>query len=118
MPIRDTRMMVRALVQRWPIKHEYREAIIKRLVRIVADPNSSPREVTAAAKGLLAAEAQNQADEHKIVDVNIARRHAELDAIAADLGVELGVIEDASRKAADNAVGSQRTGEPGVVDGA
>lgn len=98
MPIRDTRMMARAIVQRWPIKNEDREAIIRRLVRIVADQNSSPREVTAAAKGILAAEKQNQDDEHKIVDVRIARRHDELAAIAAELGVEFGVIEDANRK--------------------
>lgn len=99
MPIRDTRMMSRALMQRWPIKPEYREAIIKRLVRVVADPNSSPREITAAARGLLAAEAQNQADEHKVVDVGIANRNAQLDAIASDLGIDLRVIEDVERKA-------------------
>jgi hypothetical protein len=118
MPIRDTRMMAKALEQRWPISDNARRAIIGRLLKIIADPQSSAREVTAASKAILSAEAQNQADEHKIVDVSIARRHAELDAIAADLGVEIGVIEDASRKAADNAIGTQRTGEPGVVDGA
>lgn len=105
-------MMAKALIQRWPIKDEYREAIIKRLVKIVADPSSSPREVTAAAKGLLSAEKQNQDDEHKVVDVRIQSRHAELDAIAADLGVDLGVVEDASRKAEGGTVGAQRIGGP------
>ncbi len=68
MAIRDTRMMARALQQRWPIKPEYREAIVRRLVQVVANPNSSPREVTAAAKALMAAEVQNQKDEHQRLD--------------------------------------------------
>jgi hypothetical protein len=52
-------MIAKAFEQRWPIKPEYREALIKRLMRIIADPTSSPREVTAASKALLAAETQN-----------------------------------------------------------
>lgn len=112
MPIRDTRMMARALEQRWPINDKVRKAIIGRLVQIVADPSSSPREVTAAAKGLLSAEKQNQDDEHKVVDVRIQSRHAELDAIAADLGVDLRVVEDASRKAEGGTDGTQRIGGP------
>ena len=68
MPIRDTRLDARALTQRWPIKTEYRDAIVKRLMRVIADPHSSPREVTAASKALMAAEAQNQKDEHQRLD--------------------------------------------------
>ena len=64
--IRDTRMMQKALEQRWPISPEYREGVIKRLMRIIADPASSPREVTAASKALMAAEQQNQSDEQHI----------------------------------------------------
>ena len=41
-------------------------------------------------------ESQNQKDEHKVLDVRVATRHDELDAIAADLGIEVGVIEDAA----------------------
>lgn len=52
-------MIAKALEQRWPIRPEYREALIKRLMRIIADPTSSPREVTAASKALLAADTQN-----------------------------------------------------------
>ena len=63
MGIRDTRMMAKAMTQRWDMKPEYKAAIISRLVRIVADPESSPREVTAASKALIAAEAQNQTDD-------------------------------------------------------
>src|SRR6056297_1540160 len=99
MPIRDTRMIAKALTQRWEIKPEYRDALIRRLIKIIADPSSSPREVTAASKALISAEAQNQADEHKVVDVRIQQEHARLDAIAAELGVEQAVIEHVSREA-------------------
>ena len=94
MGIRDTRMMAKALEQRWPISENARKAIVGRLLRIVADPNSSAREVTAASKALMAAEGQNQSDEHKVLDVNVATRHYRLAGIAADLGIEISVIED------------------------
>ena len=68
MPIRDTRMMANALEQRWPISEQMRAAIVARLVRIVADPTSKPREVVAASRGLLSAESQNQLDELKTID--------------------------------------------------
>jgi hypothetical protein len=96
--IRDTRMAQKALEQRWPIKPEYREALVRRLVRIIADPNSSAREVTSASKALIAAESQNQADEHKVVDVRLSTRNDQLDAIATDLGIEVSVVIDAERK--------------------
>ena len=51
--------------------------------------------MTAASKALLAAEGQNQSDEHKLVDVELQRRNIELDAIAADLGIETSIVVDA-----------------------
>jgi hypothetical protein len=99
MSVQETRMMARALTQRWPLSPEYKTIIVKQLMKVIADPKSSPREKTSAAKALMAAEAQNQADEHKLVDVSLSTRNFELDAIAADLGVEIGIVEDASRKA-------------------
>ena len=98
MGIRDTRMMAKAMTQRWDIKPEYRDAIVKRLARIVIDPSSSPREVTAASKALMSAEAQNQADEHKVVDVRVSTRHDRLDAIATDLGIDPSLIESFCRQ--------------------
>ena len=86
-------MIQKAMEQRWPIKPEYREALVKRLVRIIADPQSKPREVASAAKALLAAEVQNQMDEHKVVDVNVQTRYDRLDAIAADLGIDVGTLK-------------------------
>jgi TusA-related sulfurtransferase len=91
-------MMARALTQRWPISDKVRKAIVGRLVQVVTDPQSSPREVTSAAKALMAAEAQNQADEHKLVDVILSTRNDRLDAIAADLGIDQGLIESIARE--------------------
>lgn len=62
----------------------------------------------------MAAEKQNQDDEHKVVDVRIANRHAELDAIAADLGIEIGLVEDAHR----SSTGGTAAIEGGGRDGA
>ena len=114
MTVRETRMLTQALEQRWPVKPEFREALIKRLVRIIADPNSSPREITAASKALISAESQNQADEHKFAELRIQQRDAELDAIASDLGLETRFIEDVSAKAGQSyhgVEGTQPTGE-------
>ncbi len=63
--IRDTRLIEKAIKKRWPIKDEHKLGLVSRMERIVADPDSSPREVTSAFNSLLSAESQNQADEHK-----------------------------------------------------
>ena len=97
-------MMAKALEQRWPISENARKAIVGRLLRIVADPHSSAREVTAASKALMAAEGQNQKDEHKVIDVRVQTRNDELAGIADDLGIEVGLIEDAARQA-DSRIG-------------
>jgi len=49
--------------KRYPIKPEFRAAMVTRLVRIIADPNSSNREVVDASKALIAAEKENRIDE-------------------------------------------------------
>ena len=98
MTVRDTRMIQKAMEQRWPIRPEYRDALIKRLLRILADPQSSPREATSAAKALMAAERQNQEDEHKVIDVELQRRDNELSQIAIELGIDPRLIVDESRE--------------------
>lgn len=60
----DLRMLGKAIKQRWPMLEEYREAILKTMIRITIDPESTNRERVAAAKVLVAAESQNQKDEH------------------------------------------------------
>ena len=57
------RMEARAVEQRWPVKPDYRDALIKRNMKIILNPNSTERAVSAASKIILAAEAQNIADE-------------------------------------------------------
>lgn len=98
-------------MQRWPISNEIRKAAIGSLVRVLTDSEASHREKTSAAKALMAAERQNQEDEHKVIDVRIQQRNIELDAIARDLGIEVGVIEDATRTS------SSSVGDAEVRDG-
>lgn len=114
MTVRDTRQQAKAVMQRWPMKPEYREAIIRRMMRIIANPNSSVREVTTAAKALLAAESQNQNDEHKLADIRVATRHDQLSGIAADLGIEVGALPYAEGPGSD---GSAYAAEPDDADG-
>lgn len=85
--------MQKAFEQRWPISQEYRAGLIRVLMTIALDPKASKRERTSAAKALLAAEAQNQQDEHKVIDVNVATRNDNLDAIATNLGIDIGTLE-------------------------
>lgn len=63
--IRTTRMLERAVRQRWPIPEEYKAAIIKRQAKIAVDPKSTARESASAAKTVLAADRLNQSDEHE-----------------------------------------------------
>jgi hypothetical protein len=85
--IRETRLWEKALKERWPIPEAMRGVIVKSLGKILVDAESSPREKTAAARALMAADQQNiemekmeQADEHE--------QRARLVAIAKHLGPE------------------------------
>ena len=53
--VRDTRLVERALRERWPIPKALRGPLIDRLAKIVLDPEASPREATAAARAILSA---------------------------------------------------------------
>jgi len=52
---RQTRLVERALRERWRIPKAMRGTLIERLGRILDDAGSGPRQVTAAAKAILAA---------------------------------------------------------------
>ena len=82
---KDSFLIAKALTQRWPISSEYREAIVRRLIKIIVDKESSNREVTIAAKALMAAEAQNQSDEHTAAVQSDRNRFLE---VARQLGIE------------------------------
>ena len=87
---RDTRLVERALRERWPIPKALRGPLIDRLAGIVTDPETSPREATAAARAILSASKINveligatiKAREHE----ELAARLAEVERCVADQG--------------------------------
>lgn len=99
--------MAKALTQRWPVSPEIRRMIVGRLIKVMADPQASPREITSAAKALMSAEKQNQEDEHKLIDVSIEERDVALDAIASDLGITIDLIADAQRQSGGSDSGTE-----------
>lgn len=84
----EIKLFEKAMSQRWGIRQEYRDLMIRRLTNIIANPSSSNREVTAASRALIAAESQNQQDEHETerIDSLDESRNRFL-AIAAKLGI-------------------------------
>jgi len=81
-------MMAKAVEQRWPMSSEVRAAIIQKLLKVMGSKDSSPREITSAAKAIMSAESQNQKDEHKDLD-DFSNRLLEL---ANRLGVDVSSI--------------------------
>lgn len=60
----DAKLIQRAIRQRWPIPEEAKKVIVDRMVGFVTDPLMDADRVTAAARMLVVAEGQNQADDH------------------------------------------------------
>ena len=94
MGIRDTRMLARALEQRWPMSPEYRQSVIRVLMQIALDSNNSPRERTSAAKALISADRNNieqekiqQNDEHHGDRLDMERLHR-IAGVAKQLGFD------------------------------
>lgn len=91
---RDTRLVERAVRERWPIPKALRGPLIERLAGIVQDPGASPREATAAARAILSASKINldgiaatiKAAEHE----DLAARLAALEGIANEIRRETG----------------------------
>jgi hypothetical protein len=73
--IHDTRLIERALRERWPIPKALRKPLIARLAKIVMDDSNSPREVTSAAKAILTASKLNL---ESITATMKAQEHEEL----------------------------------------
>ena len=107
--IRETRLWEKALKERWNIPEAMRGAIIRELGRIIIDTTASRREKTAAARALIAADAQNieveklnQADEHerraRLVD--IAKHLGPGD--VARLSAESGIVIEGISEPTDN----------------
>lgn len=65
---RDTRLLERAIKKRWPIPEQYKEAIMRRQALIAIDPKAKPREASAAARTLIAADKLNLEEEQMEMD--------------------------------------------------
>jgi hypothetical protein len=97
-----------AVRKRWDISEDFRKIALARLAMIVSTGDDDIALKAIAEVRQL--ESQNQKDEHKVLDVSISARNDELDAIAADLGVEIGVIEAASRQTEGGVDRTERDG--------
>jgi hypothetical protein len=97
-------MIERAITNRWLTDDLKADALaaIKRGLN-----SGDDRAEQTAVRNLIAMEAQNQKDEHKVIDVRVQTRHDELAGIAADLGIEVGAIEDATRPAGGSVAGTE-----------
>jgi len=93
-PLQEARLLSRAVRKRWDIPQDQLDATLRRLYELRDDGESDAVKI-AASRAIILCESQNQSDEHKVVDVRIQQEHARLDAIAAELGVEQAVIEQA-----------------------
>lgn len=119
MGIRDTRMMARALRERWPIDDLQRDLIMRMLLQIAADTKNSPRERTSAIKALISAD-RNNIEQEKLAQID--EHHSErmqgeqLDRIA-NAAQRLGlarvvdaIAQDRSGRHPDGNVEAGRTG--------
>lgn len=106
----DLRLWNRAIKQRWKIDDGFRDIAIERLRRIVEQCEDD--EIALKAIGQVRQlEAQNQRDEHKVLDVRVQIRHDQLPGIAADLGIEISAIENAAREAGSSSGDFEQPGE-------
>jgi hypothetical protein len=85
----DMRDIRRAINERWPIGEQFRSSIVRALLRIIADPTSSKREVIAASRTLIAAEKQNQEDDRD--DAEADREGNRFLEVARQLGLEVAI---------------------------
>lgn len=63
--IRDTRLITRAIRNKWPIADDKRKPLLDRQVAIALSETVSPGEATSAFRSILAANAQNLAIENR-----------------------------------------------------
>jgi cell division protein FtsX len=77
------------------------EARLKTIERVVYLRDNADDEAVqmAAVRAIVSMVAQNQKDEHKVIDVRVVTRNDQYDAIAAELGIAPDLIEHAARQA-------------------
>lgn len=97
----DIKLIGKAINGRWPITDDYKEAVVKSLVKIIVSPDSTNREKTAAARVLVSAESQNQADEIVSNEPINERGNRFLD-IANGLGIDITTAKLTDDRPSDN----------------
>ena len=97
-PKQEARLINRAVRNRWDIPPDEMQKTIERVVYLRDNALDEATQM-AAVRAIVSMVGQNQKDEHKVIDVRVQTRHDELAGIAADLGIEVGAIEDAARQA-------------------
>lgn len=97
-PKQEARLINRAVRNRWDVPAEEMQKTIERVVYLRDNAGDEAVQM-AAVRAIVSMVGQNQKDEHKVIDVRVQTRHDELAGIAADLGIEVGTIEDAARQA-------------------
>ena len=105
-PKQEARLINRAVVNRWDISPDEMQKTIERVIDLRDNALDEATQM-AAIRAIVSMVGQNQKDEHKVIDVRVQTRHDELAGIAADLGIEVGAIEDAERQADCGIVGTE-----------
>jgi hypothetical protein len=96
----DARLIGMAMRKRWDIPDDVKRDTIAAVVAIQSSVESSDRDRLAASKIILAAEKQNQDDEHKQTDIDRDNaKRCRLVALAARLGIAESVVLDAEATA-------------------
>lgn len=76
---RDTRLLERALRERWPIPEQFRAAVVKRLLAVIAKKNAKPREIISASRALFQADSVNIEAEKEVIPQQHLHLHQDID---------------------------------------
>lgn len=101
---RDTRLIERAMRERWPISPEYRKRIVQRLLLIALGRNSkgeavstSNREITSAIRALAQLDQINMEAEKEVLPQQHVHLHGDIDLDKIDMadlkGIERQLLE-------------------------
>lgn len=109
----DLRDAATAIAKRWPIDERLKAAIVGRAAKILGEPGNSARMHLAAARVLLVAEAQNQADELKTQPDLTLNLNVEVSPVTADgqrAAIGRAIAAEMDRRAALASSGSSAAG--------
>ena len=92
-------LMQRAISQRW-LTDEQKPKAMAAVASCLESPDDRVR--LRAVEILAQMERQNQADEHKVIDVSIQLDHARLSQVASELGIDASIISGGKIEAGSN----------------